>query len=71
MTFHENHYLLVFIFLNISLLIKHLVEDKVFEEQLEKRIGKKIQLCGIFGIEQKNIGNKVILENYKNCARRN
>lgn len=71
MTFHENHHLLVFIFLNISLLIKHLVEDKVFEEQLEKRIGKKIQLCGIFGIEQKNIGNKVILENYKNCTRGN
>lgn len=40
-TSHENHHLLVSTFLDMSLLIKYLVEDAAFKEQLGKSIKKE------------------------------
>lgn len=40
-TFYGNHYLLVSTFPNILLLVKYLVNDIVFEQQLGKGIGKE------------------------------
>ena len=70
-TSYGNHHLLVSTFPNISLLVKHLVKDAVFEQQLGRGMGKETQLCDIFSEETINISSKVVLENYVNCARRN
>lgn len=47
-TSYGNYYLLVSTFPNISLLVKHLVKDTVFEQQLGRKMEKEIQLCNVF-----------------------
>lgn len=70
-TSHENYYLLVSTFPDMSLLVKHLVEDAAFEEQLGRGIGKEIQLPDFFSEGTTNISSGVALENYLNRAREN
>lgn len=70
-TFHGNHHSLVSIFPDISLLIKHLIENIVFEKQLGRGMKKKAQLSDVFSKSTTNISSRVKLENYLNCARGN
>ena len=70
-TSHGNHHLLVSIFPNISLLIKHLIENIAFEKQLGRGIEKKAQLSNVFSKSTTNISSRVKLENYLNCVRGN
>lgn len=70
-TSHENQHLLVSTFPDISLLIKHLIENIAFEKQLGRGMEKKAQLSDIFSKDTTNIFNKVKLENYLNCIQGN
>lgn len=70
-TSYKNHHLLVSTFFDILLLIKHLVKDAVFEQQLGKEIGKEILLCNVFSEGTISISSRVALENYMNHARKN
>lgn len=67
-TSYKNHCLLVFTFFNMFLLIKPLVKNVVFEEQLGKGIKKETQLLDIFSESTTNIFSGLILGNYLNCA---
>lgn len=58
-------------FSNISLLVKHLVEDERFEQYLGRGIGIETSLCNVFGKDTTKILSKVALKNYLNCAREN
>lgn len=46
-TSYGNHHLLVSTFPDISLLVKHLVEDAVFEQQLGRGMGKETPLPSV------------------------
>lgn len=69
-TFYKNHYLLVLIFLNISLLVKYLVKDIVFEQEFRKEIEKETQLSNVFSEEIISISSGVVLKNYINCIKK-
>lgn len=69
--FHRNHHLLMSTFFNISLLVKYLVKDKIFEQHLGKVVKIKILLCDIFREDTTSISSRIVLENYLNCAKRN
>lgn len=70
-TFHRNHHSLILTFSNIFLLIKHLVEDVVFEQCLRRGIKTETLFCNTFGEGTTSISIKVALENYLNCAKKN
>lgn len=70
-TSYGNHHLLVSTFPDISLLVKHLVEDAVFEQQLGRGMGKETQLCDVFSEGTISISSGVALQNYVNRARGN
>lgn len=67
-TFYRNHHLLMSTFSDMSLLVKHLVNDVAFEEQFERDIEKETQLPNVFLESTTNIFNRVALENYLNHA---
>lgn len=68
-TSHENHYSLVLNFSDISLLVKHLAKDAVFEQCLKRGVGTETSLCNIFGEGITSISSGVALENYLNCTK--
>lgn len=70
-TSHGNYYSLVSTFPDISLLVKHLAKNEIFEQCLGRGIGTKILLCDIFRQDTTSISIEVALENYLNCARKN
>lgn len=70
-TSYENYHLLVSTFLDISLLVKYLVEDVAFEEQLGRGMKKKTQFPNIFSRGTTNISSGVALKNYLNYAQGN
>lgn len=61
-TFHRNHYLLVSNFPDISLLVKYLAIDIVFEQRFGRGIRTKILLCNVFGEDTISISSRVILK---------
>lgn len=70
-TSHGNHHSLVSTFPDISLLVKHLVEDAVFEQHLGRGVVTETQLRDVFGEGTTSISSGVALENYLNRARGN
>lgn len=70
-TFYGNFYLLVSIFSNTSLLVKHLIKDLIFEPQLRRDITTETQLRNMFQKDITSISSKVALENYLAHARSN
>lgn len=68
---YKNYHSLVLTFYNISLLIKYLAKDTIFEQCFEKDIGIETLLWNIFGEDITNISRRVTLKECLNHVKDN